>query len=592
MTLFKSIHTIIAASVDEAVRTGVLTLSAPLPTFVVEPPREAAHGDLATNVAMVIAKIVGKPPRAIADILKPTLIAHASVLSVDIAGPGFINLRLRPEIWQNELKEIIKTGIRYGDSHFGKACKVNIEYVSANPTGPMHAGHVRGAVIGDTLSNLLAKAGYDVTREYYFNDAGTQVDILARTTYLRYREALGEEMGEIPEGFYPGEYLKDVGSALAERDGKKWLGQPEDQWLTPLRRFAVDHMMRMIRIDLELIGIHHDVFTNERDLIDNGTLEKSFKILEDKGLIYIGTLPPPKGKTMDDWEPTPLTLFRSSNFGDSTDRPLKKRDGTWAYIMPDIAYHFDKIRRGFALMINVLGTDHGGYLDRMLPAVAAFSDGQAHLEVVYNNIVKIFKNGEPIKLSKRSGNLITLREMVDQVGASAVRFFMLTRTPESPLDFDFAKVVEHTRDNPVFYVQYAHARCCSILRHAADIFSPDELAPNFLADTDLSLIGSSDELALIKDLTHWPRSVEAAALAYEPHRIAFYLMELAARFHGLWHKGNDDATLRFIVPNNKKLTLARLALIKSVQTVIQSGLAVMGCEPVEEMRSDDKPAAA
>ena len=331
----------------------------------------------------------------------------------------------------------------------------------------------------------MTKAGYDVTREYYFNDAGAQVDVLARTTYLRYREALGENIGNIPEGFYPGEYLKDVASALAQRDGKKWLGKDESEWLSPVRDFAVQYMMKMIREDLDLIGIHHDVFTNERELIENGTLDKAFKILQDKDLIYVGTLPPPKGKEMQDWEPVPLTLFRSSNFGDSTDRPLKKRDGSWAYIMPDIAYHYDKIRRGFTLMINVLGTDHGGYLERMRPPIAAFSDGKAELDVIFNNIVKIFKNGEPVKLSKRSGNLITLREMVEQVGAGAVRFFMLTRDPKSPLDFDFAKVVEQTRDNPVFYVQYAHARCCSILRHAAEMFPPEELTPEALAKVDI-----------------------------------------------------------------------------------------------------------
>jgi arginyl-tRNA synthetase len=591
MTIFKSIQTIVSDSVDQAVKSGALSLNGPMPAVTVEPPRDPSHGDLATNVAMLLTKLAGKPPRAIAEILKPKLEAHADITGVDIAGPGFINLRLRPEIWQHELAEILKAGIHYGDSTVGHKQKVNIEYVSANPTGPMHAGHVRGAVIGDTLAHLLAKAGYDVTREYYFNDAGTQVDVLARTAYLRYAEALGETIGEIPEGLYPGEYLKDVGATLAKRDGKKYLGKPEAEWLEPIRTFAVDYMMAMIREDLDLIGIHHDVFTNERELITNGTLEKAFKILEDKGLIYIGTLPPPKGKVMEDWEPAPLTLFRSSNFGDSTDRPLKKRDGTWAYIMPDIAYHYNKIRRGFTLMINMLGTDHGGYLERMRPVIAAFSDGKAELDVVFNNIVKIFLNGEAVKLSKRSGNLITLREMVEQVGAGAVRFFMLTRDPKSPLDFDFAKVVEQTRDNPVFYVQYAHARCCSILRHAAEIFTPDELTPAALAKIDASSINSPDEILLIKLMANWSRVVEAAALAHEPHRIAFYLMELAAAFHGLWNKGNDNASLRFIVPDDKNLTRTRLVLIKSVQTVIQSGLAVMGCPPLEELRNE-RPAAA
>ena len=591
MTIHAAFHKAIGEILGALSAAGSLTLNAPLPAFVVEPPRDPAHGDLATNVAMMLAKAAGKPPRAIAELLKDRLAALPLVAGVEIAGPGFINLRLKPEVWQNELKEILATGVRYGNSGMGGRQRVNVEFVSANPTGPMHAGHVRGAVLGDTLCNLLAKAGYDVTREYYFNDAGTQVDVLARTAHLRYREALGEDIGAIPDGLYPGEYLKEVGAALARRDGTKWQGAPESAWLIPVREFAVQFMMRMIREDLDLIGIKHDVFTNERELIENGTLEKVFKLLEDKGLIYVGTLPPPKGKVMEDWEPVPLTLFRSSQFGDSTDRPLKKRDGNWAYIMPDFAYHYDKVRRGFNAMINVLGTDHGGYAERLRPAIAAYSDGKARLTVLYNNIVKIFKNGEPVKLSKRSGNLITLREMVEQVGAGAVRFFMLTRAPDSELEFDFVKVVEQSRDNPVFYVQYAHARCCSILRNAAEILPDKDLSAAALMAQDASAIAASEELELIRFLANWPRIVEAAAVAQEPHRIAFYLMELAAQFHSLWNRGNDNAMLRFIVPDDPALTLARLVLIKAVQTVIASGLAVMGCQPVEEMRHE-RPAAA
>lgn len=591
MTLFQRMKTAVAGVLDTLVAEGVLPAGAAAASFVVEPPRDPAHGDLATNVAMSLAKLAGKPPRALAESLAPRLAALPGVEAADIAGPGFINLRLKPEAWHVEMKTILREGSRYGASAMGKGERVNVEFVSANPTGPMHAGHVRGAVLGDTLCNLLALAGYDVTREYYFNDAGAQVDVLARTVFLRYREALGEAIGEIPEGLYPGEYLKEVGAALAARDGDRWRNEPESAWLAPLRDFAVARIMEMIREDLRLIGIRHDVFTNERDLIANGTLDTAFGLLQDKDLIYTGTLPPPRGKVMEDWEPVPLTLFRSSRFGDSTDRPLKKRDGAWAYIMPDIAYHYDKIRRGFSAMVNVLGTDHGGYLDRLRPAVAAFSDGKARLDVVYNNIVKVLRNGEPVKLSKRSGNLVTLREMAEQVGVGAIRFFMLTRAPESELEFDFAKVVEQSRDNPVFYVQYAHARCASVLRHAANAFGPEALTPDALAAQDVSAIRSPEELAVIRCLASWPRVVEAAAAAREPHRVAFFLLEVAAAFHGLWNRGNDNAALRFILPDDPALTRARLVFVKAVQTVIANGLAVMGCTPLEEMRHDSLAAA-
>lgn len=586
MTIFKKIQKQIICSVDELVKEGGLVLKNPMPSFVVEPPRDPSHGDLATNVAMLLTKSAGKPPRAIAELLKGKLSALPEVASVEIAGPGFINLRLKPNIWHGELKTILEAGIKYGESEIGGHEKVNVEFVSANPTGPMHAGHVRGAVLGDTLSNLLSKAGYDVTREYYFNDAGAQVDVLARTAHLRYREALGENIGAIPEGLYPGEYLKEVGEALSKRDGKKWIGQPESEWMVPVRKFAVEYIMVMIREDLRLIGISHDVFTNEHEVVTGGLLDKVFNLLQDKGLIYEGTLPPPKGKEMEDWEPTPLTLFRSSNFGDSTDRPLKKRDGTWAYVMPDIAYHYDKIQRGFKLLINVWGKDHGAYIDRIRPVVTVFGEGKVRFHVVFNAIVKIFKNGEPVKLSKRSGNLITLREMVEQVGAGAVRFFMLTRVPDSELDFDFTKVVEQTRDNPVFYVQYAHARCCSILRHAADLMPNEDLSANALAKCDASSLNTDEEIALIRGLANWPRIVEAAAQAFEPHRIAFYLMDLAGLFHSLWNKGNDNAALRFILPDNLELTRVRLVLVKATQIVIASGLAIMGCTPLEELRND------
>lgn len=549
----------------------------------VEPPKDLAHGDMSTNAAMVLAKAAGKNPRQLGEAIVTKMKTLPEIKEASVAGPGFVNFRLADAEWAQTLRTILSAGVHYGDSAMGARKKVNIEYVSANPTGPMHAGHTRGAVIGDTLANLLLKAGFAVTKEYYFNDAGTQVDVLARTTHVRYREALGENIGDIPEGLYPGEYLKDVGAALAARDGAKWVGKPEDEWLSPVRDFAVKAMMATIREDLALIGIRHDVFTNEREIVENGTLEKCFKILQDLGLIYQGTLPPPKGKEMDDWEPAELTLFRSSNFGDSTDRPLKKRDGTWAYIMPDIAYHYDKIRRGYTWMINMLGKDHGGYLERMRPAIAAFSDGKAQLDVVFNGMVKLFKNGEPVKLSKRSGNIITLRELVEEVGAGAARFYMLSRTPDSDLDFDFAKVVEQSKDNPVFYVQYAHARCCSVLRNGQEMFKGADLSPNALAQANVARLNSPEELQLIRFMAGWPRFVEAAAEAHEPHRIATWLHDMASEFHAFWNKGRDDAALRFLHEDDKELSLARLALVKAVATVIASGLAVMGVTPLEEL---------
>jgi arginyl-tRNA synthetase len=562
---------------------GELPAGLDLSRVKVEPPREASHGDMATNAAMVLSKPAGKNPRQLGELLAEKIKALPGVAETSVAGPGFVNFLLQPEQWLEILREILLSGIHYGDSKMGKGEKVNVEYVSANPTGPMHAGHVRGAVIGDTLASLLEKAGYDVTREYYFNDAGTQVDVLARTVHLRYREALGEDIGAIPDGLYPGEYLKDVGQALAKLEGDKWLGKDEKTWMEPIRHFAVQFMIGMIKKDLDLIGIHHEVFTNEREVVENGTLDNVFKILQEMDLIYQGTLPPPKGKEMEDWEPTELTLFRSSRFGDSSDRPLKKRDGTWAYIMPDIAYHYDKIKRGYKWMINVLGKDHGNYLDKMRPAVAALSGGQAKVDVIFNAMVKVLKNGEPVKLSKRSGNIITLREMVEEVGAGAVRFFMLSRTPDSELEFDFVKAVEQSKDNPVFYVQYAHARCYSVLRNARTMWPDIDLSAGALAKANIHRLASEEELKLVRLMAGWPRHVESAAEAHESHRIAIYLHDLASEFHGFWNKGRDDATLRFLIEQDKDLSVARLALVKAVATVIASGLAVMGVTPVEEM---------
>lgn len=585
MTIYKKIHQLISSVLDEAVRDGRLTLNGCMPVFVVEPPREAAHGDLATNVAMVLAKAAGKPPRAIAEILKPELEKNKIIASVEIAGPGFINLRLHPEIWQNEIAEILRAGRHYGDSDIGKGQKVNVEYVSANPTGPMHVGHARGAVVGDVLASLLAKAGYDVTREYYINDAGAQVDVLARSVFLRYREALGESIGAIPEGLYPGDYLIPVGQAIAKRDGAKWLGEAEEKWLPLFREEAIAAMMAMIRDDLRLLCVKHDVFSSERALVESGGVERAEKFLRDRGLVYEGVLEPPKGKTPDDWEPRPQTLFRSTEFGDDVDRPLKKSDGSWTYFATDIAYHLDKFRRGFDFMIDVWGADHGGYVKRMQSAVTAITEGKGRLEVRLCQMINLLKNGQPFKMSKRAGTFVTLRDLVDEAGSGVVRFIMLTRKSDAQLDFDLVKALEQTRDNPVFYVQYAHARCCSVLRHAFEIFSPQELMDEALTKTPLEKIASADELLLIKGMANWSRIVEAAATSQEPHRVAFYLMELASLFHALWNKGNDNAALRFIV-DDKGLTKARLALINAVRTILRSGLAVLGCQPMEELRSD------
>ena len=591
MAIFDAYRALLQQALVATAAQAGWNLPDPLPAFTLEPPRDAAHGDMATNLAMTLAKPLGKPPRAVAEALLPQLQAARYVAKAEIAGPGFINLRLQPEAWHEELRQILRAQLDYGAAETGKGAKINIEYVSVNPTGPMHAGHVRGAVIGDTLANLMQKAGYDVTREYYFNDAGAQIDVLGRTAFLRYREALGEDIGAIPEGLYPGEYLKDVAQALVARDGKKWLGKDESDWLEPIRRFAAESIMKLIVADLDLIGIRHDVFTNESVIVANGTLDAAFKILQDKGLIYTGTLPPPRGKEMEDWEPVPLTLFRSSQFGDSTDRPLKKRDGYWAYIMPDIAYHYDKMRRGFGLMTNMLGKDHGGYLERLRPAIAALSDGKATLNVIYNGMVKISKNGELVKLSKRSGNLITLREMVEEVGAGAVRFFMLTRTPDSELEFDFAKVIEQSRDNPVFYVQYAHARCCSVIRHAREIYGTVTDDPAALAALPLARLNSPEELLLLKYLAHWPRLLATAAEAQEPHRLTYYLIELAGHFHGLWNKGREQASMRFLIADDQEVSQARLALVQATRLVIANALGVLGVHPLAELRDEQSAVA-
>ncbi len=585
MNLFNYFLDEVKVSVERLVGAGALPAGLDFGRIAVEPTRDPAHGDISTNAAMVLAKPAGKNPRQLAELVADALREHSAVTSADVAGPGFVNLRLGDDFWHARLAEIVRVGPADGDSTMGGGEKVNVEYVSANPTGPLHVGHARGAVVGDALATLLEKTGYAVCREYYINDGGAQVDVLARSTYLRYREALGETLATIPDGYYPGDYLKETGRALAARDGDRWLGVPEGEWLGPVRSFAVAAMMALIREDLAAVGIRHAVFTSERAIVEAGMIEAAVETLEKSGLVYVGTLEPPKGKPApEDWEPRPQTLFRSTAFGDDVDRPLKKADGSWAYIAPDIAYHLDKFRRGFRQMIVVLGADHVGYVKRMKAAVKALTAGQGEFDVKLCQLVNLLDKGEPVRMSKRAGTFVTMRDVVDEVGKDAFRFMMLTRRNDQPLDFDFAKITEQSRDNPVFYVQYAHARASSVLRHAAAEFSTIDVAPAALAAAPLGRLADPSELALIRLLAGWPRLVESAAEAHEPHRIAFYLGDVAAGFHGLWNKGKEAASLRFLVADDPALTTARLALVQAVAFVIASGLRIFGVEPVEEMR--------
>jgi len=558
--------------------------------IVVEPPRDAAHGDMATNAAMVLAKDAKKKPRDLAQAIADGLAADDLVQKVDVAGPGFINLTLKPAAWTEALRAAIRAGGEYGKGDIGHGEKVNVEYVSANPTGPMHVGHCRGAVFGDALANLLAHMGYAVAREYYINDAGAQVDVLARSAFLRYREALGEDIGPIPEGLYPGDYLVPVGQALAAEYGRALNQKPETDWLPIVRAKAIAMMMAMIREDLAALNVTHDVFFSERSLIEGGTDEvaRTLDELRRDGKVYEGRLPPPKGAPVDDWEDREQTLFRATAFGDDVDRPLKKSDGSYTYFASDIAYHKTKWDRGFRHLIDVWGADHGGYIKRMTAAVRAVSGDAADLDVKIVQLVRLLRGGEPVKMSKRTGDLVTLREVVDEVGRDAVRFMMLYRTNDAVLDFDLAKVVEHSRDNPVFYVQYAHARCHSVFRNAREVVRdlPGESAERarFLAAGALDQLADPADLALMRKIALYPRVLEAAATAHEPHRIAFYLYDLASEFHALWNKGNDSPHLRFIIQNDPKMTVARLALVEGVVTVLASGLRLLGVDAPEEMR--------
>jgi arginyl-tRNA synthetase len=587
MNLFETYSACVEAALSALSVRGVLPAELDLGRVVVEPTRDAAHGDLATNAAMVLAKEAGTNPRALAAAICEELAADPTIVRAEIAGPGFINLTLRPAIFTAILKSAVEAGLDYGRGAFKPEPRVNVEYVSANPTGPMHVGHGRGAVFGDSLANLLAFAGHAVTREYYINDAGAQVDVLARSAHLRYREALGETI-EIPEGLYPGDYLKSIGESLVAEHGDALLGKPEAQWLPVVRAAAIDGMMAMIRDDLAALGVVHETFFSERSLqaVDGNldAVRATIENLRARDLVYEGRLPPPKGQKDEDWEDREQTLFRATAFGDDVDRPLLKSDGSYTYFANDIAYHRSKFVRGFPVMIDVWGADHGGYVKRMQAAVKAVTAGEGSLDVKLCQLVRLLRNGEPVKMSKRSGDFVTLREVIDEVGRDAVRFMMIFRKNDATLDFDLAKVVEQSKDNPVFYVQYAHARCASIFRQAREAFPDADLAPSALARADLSLLTDEAEIGIVKLISAYPRVIEGAALAHEPHRVAFFVHELASAFHSLWNKGKDSPQLRFVNQTDRKSTLARLAFVHAVRSVLASGLAVAGVAAPEEMR--------
>jgi arginyl-tRNA synthetase len=585
MDVFAGFHGHVLAAVQQLKHDGVVPQGASIDGITLEPPKDFSHGDLATNAAMVLAKAAGQPPRALAERIVPLFASDPHIEHVEIAGPGFINLTLSSAFWPSVLRMVLEQGAAYGRSAIGRGEAVNVEYVSANPTGPMHVGHCRGAVFGDALANLLAFTGFAVTREYYVNDAGSQVDALARSAFLRYREALGEKIGEIPEGLYPGDYLKPVGEKLAAQHGNELLSMPEAKWLPIVRAAALEAMLAIIENDLSALGIHHDVFFSERSLSEGprDEIAETINDLKARGLIYKGRLPPPKGKVDEDWDDREQLLFRSTEFGDDIDRPLVKSDGSYAYFSGDIAYHRDKFQRGFKTMIDVFGADHSGHVRRMKAAVAALTEGEATLDIKICQLVRLFRAGEPVKMSKRAGTFVTLREVVDEVGAGPVRFMMLYRKNDAPLDFDFAKVTEQSRDNPVFYVQYAHARASSVLRNVRETFPDLDTEEGALAGSDLSRLSDEAEIAVIRRIAQFPRMVEAASLAHEPHRIGFYLYDLAGDFHGLWNRGKDLPQLRFIYENDRELTRARVALVAATKRILASGLGILGVEALHEL---------
>ena len=580
MNLFADIRSLVLSTLDTLVADGFLPEGLSFDAITVEPPRDAAHGDMATNAAMVLAKPARMKPRDIAEKLAEKLAEDPRITAADVAGPGFLNLRLSAAVWQGVVGAVLGQGTDFGRGDLGQGKRVNVEYVSANPTGPLHVGHTRGAVFGDALASLLDFAGFDVTREYYINDGGAQVDVLARSVYLRYLEAHGQEVA-FPEGTYPGDYLIDVGAALKDKVGDAYIDADESVWLEEVRNFATDEMMKLIREDLASLGVEMDVFYSEKSLYGTGRIESAIDDLKAKGLIYEGVLEPPKGKKPEDWEPREQTLFKSTAHGDDVDRPVMKSDGGWTYFAPDIAYHYDKVQRGFDMLIDVFGADHGGYVKRMKAAVSALSEGAVPLDIKLTQLVKLFKDGKEFKMSKRAGTFVTLRDVVDQVGADVTRFVMLTRKNDAMLDFDFAKVLEQSRENPVFYVQYANARVHSVLRKAAEAGVATDIET--LQRADLSKLDHEAELKLAQKLAEWPRMVETAARSNEPHRIAFYLYELAGDFHGLWNRGNDVPELRFL-QDDAAVSQSKIALAQAATIVIASGLGILGVKPAEEMR--------
>ena len=586
MNLFADFETRIKTILLDKVIPEDKREGADLARVVVEPPRDSAHGDLATNAAMVLSKAMGMNPRALAESIVPHLEADADIDAVSIAGPGFINIKLSGAYWRGLLSSIVRNADDFGRSTLGSGRKANVEYVSANPTGPMHVGHCRGAVVGDALANVMAFAGYDVIKEYYINDAGSQIDVLAKSAFLRYREALGEKIGEIPDGLYPGDYLVPVGQALKAEFGSKLRGMTESEWMPLVKDRTIDAMMAMIREDLAALNIHHDVFFSERTLHagNGGPILSAINDLTYKGHVYRGTLPPPKGQLPEDWEDREQTLFRSTEVGDDIDRPLVKSDGSYTYFAADVAYFKDKYDRGFTDMIYVLGADHGGYVKRLEALAKAISGGKAKLTVLLCQLVKLYKNGEPFKMSKRAGTFVTLRDVVDEVGSDAVRFMMIYRKNSEPLDFDFAKVTETSKDNPVFYVQYAHARCRTVFRRALEAFPDLDISDSALAEKVQELITDPSELQLVAKLAEFPRLIESAATAMEPHRIAYYLYDLATALHSHYDKGNKNPELRFVKDNDRELTLARLGLVRAVSAVLKSGLSITGTSAPEEMR--------